>query len=95
VTLWQKAKLSKTNIAETLTYRKEETLRMINNFKQTFGFDLSHSEDLSSLQVHPMRLYPEFMMYMGRKHGQSLSVDSRLLSVLKNLLASKNHNSAR
>jgi transcriptional regulator with PAS, ATPase and Fis domain len=93
VTLWQQGKLSRTKIAETLTYRKKETLRMINEFKQTFGFDLPPRDDPSPLPVYPTRIYPEFMTYMFRKSGEGLSVDKRLLSVLRNLHALKNHSS--
>jgi len=93
VTLWQQGKLSKTKIAETLRYRKKEALRMFNEFKQTFGFDLPPRDDPRPLSVYPARIYPEFLTYMGRKSGQSLAEEKRLLSVLRKLHALKNHNS--
>lgn len=93
VTLWQQGKLSKTKIAETLSYRKKEALRMINEFKQTFGFDLPLRDDPSPLRVYPTRIYPEFMTYMFRKSGEGYSVDIRLLSILRKLLELKSHNS--
>jgi transcriptional regulator with PAS, ATPase and Fis domain len=95
VTLWQQGKLSKTKIAEPLRYRKKEALRMFNEFKQTFGFDLPPRDDPRPLSVYPKRIYREFLNYMGRKSGQSKAEEMRLLSVLRKLHASKNHNSTQ
>jgi transcriptional regulator with PAS, ATPase and Fis domain len=93
VTLWQQGKLSKTKMAETLTYRKKETLRMINEFTGTFHFDLPPREDPSPLPDYPKKIYYEFLTFLGRKRAQRFAEEKRLLSVLRKLHASKNHNS--